>query len=139
MNNSNTNSRHPERILDTRRASLVIGAGDVGVMVFALDLDVLKSVNTFTQRIALRWQFDIVPDDADVSLSIYKGECTTKAERRSAGTILPNRLVKSGAGGDVDENAFSIGRSCTMVWSNEHSWIRPRTIKYILEAIVMDY
>ena len=128
-----------ERVLETRKASLVIGAGDVGVVAFELDPELLKSVNSFTQRIALRWRFDILQGpDSDIAFSILKGKCTSAFERRNADTVIPNRTVKGGAGGEIDEHAFSIQRSCTVVWSNQHSWIRPRTIKYILEAIVMD-
>jgi hypothetical protein len=127
-----------EFVLDTRKASLVIGAGDVGVCVFELDTDLLKSsVNTFTQRIVLRYTFDLLPNDTDIVFSLYKGSCQTKSQRRNADTYIKDRMVKSGAGGEVDD-AFSIGRACTLIWSNEHSWIRPRTVKYTIDAIVVD-
>ena len=138
-NNASMNDGNGEWVLDTRKASIVIGAGDVGIVLFELNPDQLKSVNSFTQRIALRWRFDILQgSDSDITFTILKGKCTTAAQRRNADTMIQNRMVKGGAGGEIDENAFSIHRSCTIVWSNQHSWIRPRTIKYILEAIVMN-
>jgi hypothetical protein len=139
VNSSNLLDNSSEWVLDTRKASVVIGAGDVGFVIFELDQEQLKSVNSFTQRVALRWRFDILQGlDSDITFSILKGKCATASERRNADTIIANRLVKGGAGGEIDANAFSIQRSCTVVWSNQHSWIRPRTIKYVLEAIVMD-
>ena len=128
-----------ERVLDTRKASLVIGAGDVGVVVFALNPEQFKTFNHFTQRIVLRWRFDILQGpDADITFGVWKGSCLTAAERKNTSdAIISKRHVKGGAGGEID-HAFSVRQSCTMAWSNEHSWVRPRTIKYIFEAILMD-
>ena len=125
-----------ERILETMTASLVIGAGDVGVRVFELDKDLLQTVNSFTERVILRWKFDLAQEDADISFSILKGSCTTAHARRNADVLVKDRLVKGGAGGEMD-HAFAIGRACTLVWSNSKSWIRPRTVRYHLEAVVL--
>jgi myosin heavy subunit len=125
-----------ERILDSKKASVVIGAGDVGVQVFELDKDLLQSVNSFTERVILRWTFDLAKEDADISFSVLKGSCVTANERRNADALVKDRLVKGGAGGEIDQ-AFAIGRACTLVWSNSKSWIKPRTVRYNLEAVVV--
>jgi hypothetical protein len=125
-----------ERILDSKKASLLIGAGDVGVQVFELDTDLIQSVNTFTERVILRWTFDLAKEDTDISFSILKGACATANARRSADALVKDRLVKGGAGGEIDQ-AFAIGLACTLVWSNSKSWIKPRTVRYTVEAVVV--
>lgn len=125
-----------ERILDSTNASLVVGAGDVGMRVYFLELEQIQTVNFLTERVLLRWTFDLTQEDSDISFSILKGACETAADRRLADKLIQERVVTGGAGGEVD-NAFSIGRACTLVWSNSKSWIRPRTIKYSVQAVVL--
>jgi myosin heavy subunit len=130
------NDISPERILQSNKASLVVGAGDVGSQVFVLDKELVKTINAFTERVVLRWAFDLTQEDADISFSILKGSCSTASERRNADALIQDRIVKGGAGGET-ENAFAIGCACTVVWSNSKSWIRPRTIRYNLVAVVI--
>lgn len=137
----NVNNNNEERILDSVKASLVIGAGDVGVHVFALepdlvDADLVDAVNSATERIVLRWTFDLTHDGADIIFGVFKGSCETAAQRKSAGALIKDRVVKGGAGGEI-EHAFAIGQACTLVWSNRQSWIRPRTVTFSVEAVVL--
>jgi hypothetical protein len=46
------------------------------------------------------------------------------------------RAVTGGAAGEV-ESAFAVQNACTVLWSNEKSWVRPRSIKYILEIVAV--
>jgi hypothetical protein len=66
-------------------------------------------------------------EDADIMFSIVKGK---------KDAILTDRLVKGGAAGETD-NAFDVGRECTLTWSNRKSWIRPRTVKFNISAVVL--
>ena len=45
-----------------------------------------------------------------------------------ADPVMKSCLVFGGGGGEV-HSAFVVQNACTRVWSNEHSWVRPRTIK----------
>lgn len=125
-----------ERILDSRSGSLVIGAGDVGARAFVLDTEFLKSVNQFTEHVVLRWSFDLMHEEADILFSILKGDWETSNVRKGADNLIAARLVTGGAGGETD-NAFSIGQACTLVWDNTKSWIRPKTVKFKVEAVVL--
>lgn len=125
-----------ERVLASKKASMVIGAGDVGIKAFCLEPDVIKTVNHLTERVVLRWHFDLTATDVDCLFSILKGPCKTAADCKKADALIRDRHVVGGAGGET-ENAFAIGRGCTMVWSNQKSWVRPRTVKYTLEAVVL--
>lgn len=129
-------SSSDERILVSKKASLVIGAGAVEMRVIALDTDLVESVNHTTERIVLRWNFDLVHEDADIYFTIVKGACTTAVERTTAEDLLKERLVKGGAGGET-ESAFATGHAITLVWSNRKSWVKPRTVKYFVEAVVL--
>jgi hypothetical protein len=126
-----------ERILFNKHGSFVIGAGDVGRRVFSLTPEQAKSVK-LSERVVLRWHFDLPTDDGNIPLSIMRGVCDTPIKRRSAEFLVKDRLVTGGAEGDV-ENAFSSAsqHSCTMEWSNTKSWIRPKTIKYTVSAVVL--
>jgi hypothetical protein len=126
-----------ERVLSAHTGSMVVGAGDVSIKLVALDDDMVRSVR-FTDRVVMRWQFEIKSslDDPDIRFSVVKGKCVTKAEQKRAEALLKERSVKSGGEGEI-ENAFDYQRSCTVLWSNIHSWIRPRTIRYSLEAVVI--
>lgn len=45
-------------------------------------------------------------------------------------------MVTGGAGGET-EAAFAVQNSCTLLWSNEKSWVRPRTIKYFVDILAV--
>jgi hypothetical protein len=124
-----------ERILWSGNGSLVVGAGDVGVRVVALDAEHVSQVR-LSDRVILRWQFDLTTTDCTIDFSILKGACETKASQAKADYFIHNRMVNGGAAGDV-ENAFAIQNACTLLWSNQKSWVRPRTVKYTVHAIVV--
>ena len=57
-------------------------------------------------------------------------------KRKEADAIIRYRVVVGG-GGDEVQGAFAVQNTCTLVFSNEHSWVRPRSIKYSLEAFAI--
>lgn len=124
-----------ERLLWSGNGSLVVGAGDVGIRVVALDKEHIAQVK-LSDRVILRWQFDLTTTDCTIDFSIMKGSCETKASQAKADFLIQNRMVNGGAAGDV-ENAFAIQNACTLLWSNQKSWVRPRTVKYTVHAIVV--
>jgi hypothetical protein len=135
LQRSTANDDNPEeRILMSKNGSFVVGAGDTGARVFSLTADEVKSV-LLSERVVLRWRFDLTGDASDISFSVMRGACDTPALRRSADFIIKNRTVRSGAAGET-ESAFT-QRSCTIEWDNSKSWIRPQTVKYEVEAIVL--
>jgi hypothetical protein len=116
-----------ERVLCTQKGSFVVGAGATESRTLTLDHDMAKTVR-FSERVVLRWSFDLMTtEDADIMFSIVKGK---------KDAILTDRLVKGGAAGETD-NAFDVGRECTLTWSNRKSWIRPRTVKFNISAVVL--
>jgi hypothetical protein len=132
-----TSSATPgERILFTKSASLVVGAGDIGVRVLQLDEDQLKTLKR-SDRVVLRWQFDMKSEDLDIRFSVLKGACDTVAKRKKADYLIKDRAVKGGAGGEM-ENAFAVQNASTLLWSNVKSWIKPKTIRYSIEAVVVN-
>lgn len=126
-----------ERILFLKHGSFVVGAGDVGTRVFAITDEEKESVK-LSERILLRWKFDLLQEDATIDLSIVKRNCEDPAARRQAEYIVRDRLVTGGAAGET-ENAFAVDSTCTMIFSNQKAWIRPKTVKYTVEAIVVAY
>ena len=88
------------------------------------------------ETVLLRWKFDITPADVDIIFSILKGRHEGKRQIRSADAVMKDRHVTSGGGGEV-QGAFAVQNACTLVWSNEHSWVRPRIIKYTVEAFAV--
>ena len=88
------------------------------------------------ESVLLRWKFDITPNDVDIVFSILKGQYEDRKAMREADAIMRNRTVVSGGGGEV-QGAFVKQNACTLVWSNEHSWVRPRSIKYVVEAFAV--
>jgi hypothetical protein len=50
-----------------------------------------------------------------------------------ADSLILNKTVLGGGGGDI-EGAFPVKNACTLVWSNTHSWVRPRTVKFVVEV-----
>ena len=55
---------------------------------------------------------------------------------KTADPLMKSRIVLGGGGGEV-QSAFVVQNACTLVWSNEHTWVRPRTIKYSIEAFAV--
>eukprot|EP00521_Asterionellopsis_glacialis_P009262 CAMPEP_0195287160 /NCGR_PEP_ID=MMETSP0707-20130614/4337_1 /TAXON_ID=33640 /ORGANISM="Asterionellopsis glacialis, Strain CCMP134" /LENGTH=531 /DNA_ID=CAMNT_0040346889 /DNA_START=53 /DNA_END=1648 /DNA_ORIENTATION=- len=123
-----------ERSLLRKTSSLVIGAGDVGFTIMELQGQALALKEN--ERIVLRWKFDITPSDMSIDFNILKGKCDDNMKRSRADYIIKKRTVAGGAGGET-EMAFAVQNACTVLWSNTKSWIRPRTIKYELEAFAV--
>ena len=121
-----------ERKLWTKSSSLVIGAGMVGHAILELGSAVVEPSET----VILRWKFDITPADSDIDFSVLKGLCEDARSRRGGDACLRVRRVVGGGGGDVG-GAFARQNACTMVWSNEMSWVRPRTVKWTAEAVAI--
>ena len=123
-----------ERILWTKSSSLVVGAGMVGHSFIELGSVQIESYETVT----LRWKFDLTREEEDIYFSILKGICEDKRKQRSADACFRSRHVKGGGGGDVS-GAFAVQNACTLVWSNEMSWFRPKTIKWTVEAVAIEW
>mmetsp|Transcript_49187 Transcript_49187/g.73124 ORF Transcript_49187/g.73124 Transcript_49187/m.73124 type:complete len:644 (+) Transcript_49187:204-2135(+) len=126
-NNEGKMEEQTERRLWMKMSSKVIGAGDVGSYLVELGTHEIAD----NEIILLRWKFDVTPSDHEIDFSIVKGQ-----SRDGRDCICNNRTVLGGAGGDV-EGAFSVQNACTLVWSNKKSWVRPRTVKFTVEAIAM--
>ena len=120
-----------ERILLSQKGSLVIGAGDVVGKSFLLDEALVKTVRPLQERVVLRWSFDLTDPTLDIGFRIVAG-----ANAKGGNVLLKDRSVVGGAGGETDA-AFDTGKACTMVWSNQKSWIRPKTVKYQVTAVVV--
>ncbi|KAL7539848.1 hypothetical protein ACHAXR_009665, partial [Thalassiosira sp. AJA248-18] len=123
-----------ERQLWTKSSSLVVGAGMIGHAFFELGQVHIEPYET----VILRWKFDLTPGDLDIYFSVLKGICEGKKNQRVADACFRHRHVKGGGGGDVS-GAFAKQNACTLVWSNEMSWVRPRTIKYTVEAMAIEW
>ena len=123
-----------ERKLWTKSSSLVVGAGMVGHAILELGPISVEPSET----VILRWKFDITPADLDIDFSVLKGMCEDARARRGADACLRVRRVMGGGGGDVG-GAFARQNACTMVWSNEMSWVRPRTVKWTAEAVAIGW
>lgn len=114
----------------SKTGSLVVGAGDVGHLVIEL-----KNYINSGARLLLKWQFDSLPAADTTYFNIMKGKCQTSREQAAAAYLIRDRAVVGGAAGEL-EGVFSDDQTeCTLLWSNKHSWIRPRTIKYTLEVL----
>jgi hypothetical protein len=125
------------RILLSKSGSLVVGAGDSGVRVLTLPQDVVRTVR-LSERVILRWQFDLIQEDATIEFSILKSDCETPASRSNADYLIKDRMVTGGAAGET-ENAFAIQNACTLLWSNAKAWIRPKTVKFSVTAVALEY
>jgi hypothetical protein len=125
----------PERVIMTKSGSLVIGAGDVGYTVIEMTKDHVEMVDAH-ERVLLRWKFDLTNPTLGIDFSILKGKCDTPTKQQGADELLPERPVLGGAGGET-ELAFCIQNACTLRWSNAKSWVRPRTVKFTVEAVAV--
>ena len=123
-----------ERKLWTKSSSLVVGAGLVGHVVIELGPVQIESYET----VILRWKFDLAREEEDVYFSILKGICEDKRKQRGADACFRNRHVKGGGGGDIS-GAFAVQNACTLIWSNEMSWFRPKTIKWTVDAVAIEW
>ncbi|CAJ1966944.1 unnamed protein product [Cylindrotheca closterium] len=120
-----------ENLLFKKNGSMVIGAGEIGNFVIELGEHAMKVDARF---VVLRWKFDCSPSDHNIHFSIAKGKCETKAEYKNASYLVKDRIITGGAGGET-ELAFTTDHACTVIWSNEKSWIRPRTVQYTAEIV----
>mmetsp|Transcript_32329 Transcript_32329/g.69989 ORF Transcript_32329/g.69989 Transcript_32329/m.69989 type:complete len:603 (+) Transcript_32329:107-1915(+) len=121
-----------ERRLWSQHSSLVVGAGLVGTRVHVLGDAPIEA----NESVVLRWKFDLTPSDTDILFSVLKGRwegATKPGQLKSADAIIRDRMVTGGAAGETT-GAFVINNACTLVWSNERSWVRPKTVKYTVEA-----
>ena len=119
-----------ERLLWTKASSLVVGAGTLQSREIELGVNKVMDFET----VILKWKFDIVPAE-DIHFSILKGKVDMK-NKKNADAVFRDRVVVGGGGGEV-QGAFAIQNACTLVWSNEHSWVRPRAVKYSIQAFAI--
>lgn len=122
-----------EKIIFSKKASLVVGAGDSGSIVVELGQ---HAPDVDARFVLLRWKFDFSPAELDIDFSIMKGKCETSYLRNKAEYLIKDRTIKSGAGGET-EGCFSLDNACTLLWSNARSWIRPRTVKYSVDVVAL--
>lgn len=123
-----------ERKLWTKTSSLVIGAGTTECRLIELGENEVMEFET----VILKWKFDITPNELDIMFSILKGKFDPRDRNamKNAHALIKDRIVLGGGGGEI-QGAFVIQNTCTLVWSNEHSWVRPRTVKYHIEAFAV--
>lgn len=131
VDNHNGMLKTVERRLWSKTSSFVVGAGALETRF--IELGDVKLMDWET--VVLRWKFDITPHDQDIHFSIIRGQVDAR-KHKDIDFITKDRVVISGGAGEV-EGAFSIKNTCTLVWSNEHSWVRPRSIKYVVEAFAI--
>ena len=124
-----------EKILTSQKGSLIVGAGDVGFRVVRLEKESIRNLR-MSDRVVLRWKFDLNTPDLTVEFSIAKGICESKSELRNSKYLFKDRVITGGAGGDT-EHVFGVDNACTLVWSNVKSWIRPKTVKYTVDIVVL--
>ena len=120
-----------ETTLFNRTGSLVVGAGDVGHLVVDLEKYAMEVDPRF---VVLRWKFDLLPAEYDITMNILKGKCDTAALWKKATYLIKDRTIVGGAAGET-ELAFTSDHACTILWSNAKAWIRPKTVKYTIEVI----
>jgi uncharacterized protein with PIN domain len=120
-----------EKILFTKSASMVVGAGDNGIIVFDLGQ---HAATVDVRFVVLRWKFDFSPSDLTIDFNLLKGKCETAAEQKKADYLIKDRVIQGGAGGET-EGAFNVDNACTILWSNAKSWVRPRTVKYAVDVV----
>lgn len=135
---TNVSTATEGRKLWSRSASQVVGAGAIGTYVVELGTNISLNQN---ESVILKWKFDVVPSDLDIDFTIVKGiinDGNKKKKYRDDADefLIPQRLVKGGAGGEVS-GAFAVQNACTLFWSNKRSWVRPRALKYNVEAFAI--
>uniref|UniRef100_A0A7S2MR95 Uncharacterized protein n=1 Tax=Helicotheca tamesis TaxID=374047 RepID=A0A7S2MR95_9STRA len=118
-----------ERRLWTKSSSLVVGAG----LIETFGVELGECLIAANETVLLRWKFDITPSNLDILFSIYKGRCDDKKKLKGMDVLMKDRHVQGGGGGEIS-GAFAVQNACTLVWSNTKSWVRPRTIKFVIEA-----
>jgi len=133
--NASNDGDPDRRVLSTLQGSVVVGAGDMGIRVLQLTIDEVKSVR-LSERVLLIWKFDLC-GSGEVPFWIAHGKHETNRAASRADKLLPSRVVHAGAAGEVTEGVFRTDRACTFVWDNTSSWIRPKTIKYQVQAVVV--
>lgn len=126
-----------ERTLWTKSSSLVVGAGMVGHTVLELGSQQELDIQPY-ETVILRWKFDLTPGELDIYFSVLKGICGDKKSQRAADSCFRNRHVQGGGGGETS-GAFAVQNACTLLWSNEMSWVRPRTIKWTVDAVAIEW
>ncbi|KAL3788208.1 hypothetical protein HJC23_004675 [Cyclotella cryptica] len=126
-----------ERKLWTKSSSLVVGAGMVGHAFLELGSQQELDIQPY-ETVILRWKFDLTPAELDIYFSVLKGICGDKKSQRAADSCFRNRHVQGGGGGEVS-GAFAVQNACTLLFSNEMSWVRPRTIKWTVDAVAIEW
>jgi len=121
-------SSSASRVLLKETSSLVVGAGMKAKHV--VRLDGIEQSSHFD--VTLRFKLDISPKDSDIVFSVFRGEGKKQTKDFA---VIYNRRINGGGAGEVD-NAFE-DNTCTIVFCNSHSWIRPRIVKFSIEAIGM--
>merc|ERR1711862_298795 len=126
-----------ERRLWSKSSSKVIGAGMIITHCLSLGDDVVLGD---AEVVLLRWKFDVTPMDMDIDFAIYKGNITDDSDKGKYASgpeyLVEPRTVHGGAGGEVT-SAFAIQGACTLEWSNKRSWVRPRAIKFTVDAFAV--
>lgn len=122
-----------EKLLFSKSASMVIGAGDKGFAVVELGPHAPQVDSRF---VILRWKFDFSPSELSIEFNLLKGKCETTILQNKADCIIKDRVITGGAGGEA-EGAFNVDGACTLLWSNAKSWIRPRTVKYSVDVVYL--
>ena len=118
-----------EHVLWIKSSSLVVGAGDSVAHLVELG-QISKPIDP--SFVLLRYKIDISPADSDIVFSIYKG-----TDRHKHSVVIDQRRMHGGGAGDVDGVFDNSTKICTLIFCNRHSWIRPRTIKFHLQAVII--
>jgi len=133
LQDAGDDKNNPEKLLFQKSGSMVIGAGDIGSFLISLG----EHSHTVDSRfVILRWKFDVAPSDYDIDFNIMKGKCETSSDFVKADYLIKDRVINGGAGGE-SEGAFNCDSTCTVLWSNNKSWIRPKTVKYSFDIIAL--
>ena len=156
-----------ERVLQKKTGSLVIGAGDIGFKVLELGEDIAASLLLEERVVLrwkfdstpseLTVMFSLLKGACDSPDKQARADYLIKD--RYVVIVSPlcvwlfvtvililtwrcsflqsnNRTVTGGAAGET-EAAFAVQNACTLLWSNESSWVRPRTIKYTIDIVAI--
>jgi len=125
----NTNGFISEKKLWSKESTVVIGAGMIWLETISLnDCNITRNEN-----LLLRWSFNVIPQYMDVTFSILKGKFNENDRiSRHVDAFIRNRRI-NGGDGDV-EKVFDEYNVCSLLWSNKHSWVRPKSVKYVIEV-----